>query len=98
MTAAVLSGKYNVLKTKENLNNELGVPLMLLKLGEEHEAAVIEMGISDFGEMSRLGEMVRPDICLITAIGYCHLNNLGDLNGVLCGLKPRFLIICVKTG
>ena len=83
MTAAVLSRKYNVLKTEENLNNELGVPLMLLKLGEEHEAAVIEMGISDFGEMSRLGEMVRPDICLITAIGYCHLDNLGDLNGVL---------------
>ena len=83
MTAAVLSSKYNVLKTPENLNNELGVPLTLLSLREEHEAAVIEMGISDFGEMSRLAQMVRPDICLMTAIGYCHLENLGDLNGVL---------------
>lgn len=83
MTAAVLSQKYNVLKTPENLNNEIGVPLTLLSLKEEHEAAVIEMGISDFGEMSRLAKMVKPDICLITSIGYCHLEQLGDLKGVL---------------
>lgn len=83
MTAAVLSRKYNVLRTPENLNNEIGVPLTLLSLKEEHEAAVIEMGISEFGEMSRLADMVRPDICLMTAVGYCHLETLGDLNGVL---------------
>ena len=83
MTAAALSAKFNVLKTDANLNNEIGVPLTLLSLGEEHEAAVIEMGISDFGEMSRLADMVRPDICIMTSIGYCHLENLGDLNGVL---------------
>lgn len=83
MTAAVLSQKFNVLKTPENLNNEIGVPLTLLMLKEEHEAAVIEMGISDFGEMSRLAKMVRPDICLMTTIGYCHLEQLGDLSGVL---------------
>lgn len=83
MTAAVLSQKYNVLKTPLNLNNEIGVPLTLLSLREEHEAAVIEMGISDFGEMSRLAEMVRPDICIMTNIGCCHLENLRDLDGVL---------------
>jgi UDP-N-acetylmuramoyl-tripeptide--D-alanyl-D-alanine ligase len=83
MTAAVLSQKYNVLKTTANLNNELGVPLTLLSLGEEHEAAVIEMGISNFGEMSRIAEMVRPDICLMTVIGYSHLESLGNLDGVL---------------
>jgi UDP-N-acetylmuramoyl-tripeptide--D-alanyl-D-alanine ligase len=83
MTAAVLSQKYNVLRTPENLNNEIGVPLTLLSLKEEHEAAVIEMGISEFGEMSRLAGMVRPDICVLTAVGYCHLETLGDLNGVL---------------
>jgi UDP-N-acetylmuramoyl-tripeptide--D-alanyl-D-alanine ligase len=83
MTAAVLSSKYNVLKTPENLNNEIGVPLTLLSLREEHEAAVIEMGISDFGEMRRLSKMVRPDICLMTTIGYSHLEALGDLDGVL---------------
>ena len=83
MVSAVLSRKYCVLKTPENLNNELGVPLTILSLREEHEAAVIEMGISDFGEMSRLADIVRPDICIMTAIGSCHLENLGDLNGVL---------------
>jgi len=83
MIAAVLSEKYRVLKTSENLNNELGVPLTLLSLREEHEAAVIEMGISEFGEMSRLAEMARPDICVMTVIGCCHLENLGDLDGVL---------------
>ncbi|NLO46968.1 MAG: UDP-N-acetylmuramoyl-tripeptide--D-alanyl-D-alanine ligase [Clostridiales bacterium] len=83
MTAAVLSAKLSVLKTAENLNNEIGVPLTLLSLSKKHEAAVIEMGISDFGEMSRLGKMVRPDICLMTAIGHSHLETLGDLNGVL---------------
>jgi UDP-N-acetylmuramoyl-tripeptide--D-alanyl-D-alanine ligase len=83
MTAAVLSEKYNVLKTTANLNNELGVPLTLLSLREEHTAAVIEMGISDFGEMRRLSRMVRPNINLMTTIGYCHLENLIDLEGVL---------------
>lgn len=83
MTAAVLSEKYNVLKTPENLNNEIGVPLTLLSLREEHEVAVIEMGISNFGEMRRLAKMVRPDICLMTTIGYSHLEELGDLDGVL---------------
>jgi UDP-N-acetylmuramoyl-tripeptide--D-alanyl-D-alanine ligase len=90
MTAAVLSQKYNVLKTPENLNNEIGVPLTLLMLKEEHEAAVIEMGISAFGEMSRLAKMVRPDICLMTNIGYSHLEQLGDLNGVLRAKREVF--------
>ena len=83
MTADVLSRKFCVLKTPANLNNELGVPLTLLSICEEHEAAVIEMGISDFGEMRRLAEMVRPDICVMTSIGYCHLEKLCDLQGVL---------------
>ena len=83
MICAVLSARLNVLKTPENLNNEIGVPLTLLSLEDSHEAAVIEMGISEFGEMRRLAEMVRPDICLITKIGHCHLEALGDLEGVL---------------
>ena len=83
MIAAVLSERFITLKTEANLNNEIGVPLTLLKIGEEHEAAVIEMGISDFGEMTRLAEMVRPDICVMTSIGHSHLEQLGDLDGVL---------------
>ena len=81
--AGVLSEKYNVLKTEGNFNNEVGVPLTLLRIREEHEAAVVEMGISDFGEMHRLSKMVRPNVCVITNIGQCHLENLGDRDGVL---------------
>lgn len=81
--AAVLSEKYNVLKTIENYNNEIGVPLTLLKIRGEHTAAVVEMGISDFGEMHRLSKMVRPTVCVITNIGQCHLENLKSRDGIL---------------
>ena len=83
MIAAVLSERFNTLKTPANLNNEIGVPLTLLQIDATHEAAVIEMGISDFGEMTRLAEMARPDICVMTSIGHSHLEQLGDLDGVL---------------
>lgn len=79
----VLEEKYTVLKTAGNYNNEIGVPLTLLQIRKEHTAAVVEMGISDFGEMSRLSEMVRPDIAVITNIGQCHLENLGTRDGIL---------------
>jgi len=81
--AGVLSEKYNVLKTDGNYNNEIGVPLTLLRIRREHTAAVIEMGISDFGEMHRLSRMARPDICVITNIGQCHLENLKTRDGIL---------------
>ena len=81
--AGVLSQKYHVLKTEGNFNNEIGVPLTLLRIQEEHEAAVIEMGISDFGEMHRLSKMARPNICVITNIGQCHLENLKTRDGIL---------------
>ncbi|MCD7836461.1 MAG: UDP-N-acetylmuramoyl-tripeptide--D-alanyl-D-alanine ligase [Lachnospiraceae bacterium] len=81
--AGVLSQKYNVLKTDGNYNNEIGVPLTLLRIREKHTAAVIEMGISDFGEMHILSKMVRPDICVITNIGQCHLEKLKDRDGIL---------------
>lgn len=83
MIASVLSQKYNVLKTAGNFNNEIGLPLTLLRIREEHEAAVVEMGISDFGEMHRLAEMAEPDICVITNIGICHLENLKTRDGIL---------------
>lgn len=83
MIASVLSEKYHVLKTGGNFNNEIGVPLTLFRIREEHEAAVVEMGISDFGEMHRLAKMVRPDICVITNIGICHLENLKTRDGIL---------------
>lgn len=83
MIASVLSQKYKVLKTAGNFNNEIGLPLTLLRIREEHEAAVVEMGISDFGEMHRLAKMARPSICVITNIGICHLENLKTRDGIL---------------
>ncbi len=81
--AGVLSEKYHVMKTEGNYNNEIGVPLTLLRIRQEHEAAVVEMGISDFGEMHRLSKMARPNVCVITNIGQCHLENLGTRDGIL---------------
>ena len=90
MLYAVLSQKFKTHKTQGNLNNELGVPLTLLSMPEDTQAAVIEMGISDFGEMTRLSEMVQPTICVLTIIGCCHLENLGDRDGVLKAKTEMF--------
>lgn len=81
--ASVLSQKYRVLKTQGNFNNEIGLPLTVLSIGEEHQAAVLEMGISDFGEMHRLSKIAKPDICVMTNIGQCHLESLGSREGIL---------------
>ncbi len=83
MIAAVLETKFEVLKTQGNFNNEVGLPLTILSIRREHEAAVVEMGISDFGEMQRLSQIAKPSISVITNIGQCHLENLGDRDGVL---------------
>jgi len=89
--AAVLSATKNVLYTEKNLNNDIGVPLTLLSLTEQHEVAVVEMGISDFGDMSILAEMVRPDIFIMTKIGYAHIEELGSLEGVLKAKTEAFM-------
>jgi len=83
MVAAVLSRHFNVLKTAGNFNNDLGVPLTIFALHDEHTAAVVEMGISHFGDMSRLTKIVKPDYGLFTNIGHAHLEYLGDRAGVL---------------
>ena len=83
MIASVLEQKYKVLKTAGNFNNEVGLPLTILNIREEHEIAVVEMGISDFGEMHRLSAIARPDVCVITNIGQCHLENLKSREGIL---------------
>lgn len=83
MIAAVLGQKYNVLKTQGNFNNELGLPLTVFGLRSEHQIAVLEMGISDFGEMHRLAKIARPDTCVITNIGLCHLEFLKSRDGIL---------------
>lgn len=83
MIASVLAQKYCVHKTAGNFNNEIGLPLTVFGLRAEHEVAVLEMGISDFGEMSRLAAIARPSVSVITNIGICHLENLGTRDGIL---------------
>lgn len=83
MISAVLEQHYHILKTEGNLNNQIGIPMMLSRLEPAHQAAVIEMGISGFGEMTALARMVQPTIAVFTIIGHAHLEFLHDLDGVL---------------
>lgn len=83
MTHAVMSSKYNTLKNEGNLNNEIGVPLTLFRLEKEHEAAVIEMGMSGFEEISRMTKAVKPDVAIISNIGVSHIEKLGSREGIL---------------
>ena len=90
MISSVLEQKYSVLKTAGNFNNEIGLPLTIFNIREEHEVAVLEMGINEFGEMHRLAKVARPDICVITNIGLCHLENLIDRDGILRAKTEMF--------
>ena len=90
MIAAVLSQRFNTHKTQKNLNNELGVPWTLLRLDDGHQVSVVEMGISDFGEMRRLTHMVRPTIAVFSVIGDAHLEFLGNRDGVMRAKREIF--------
>ena len=82
MVSAVLSQRFNLLKTDGNLNNQIGVPMTVSRIEAEHEAAVVEMGISGFGEMRLLADIARPTLAVFTVIGHAHLEFLHDLDGV----------------
>lgn len=82
MIASVLSQKFRVHKTQGNFNNNLGLPLTIFQIKPEDEIAVLEMGISHFGEMTKLAETAEPDTMVITNIGTCHLEFLKDRDGV----------------
>ena len=80
--ANVVSQKYKTLKTIGNNNNNIGLPFTILRLKDE-EAAVLEMGMNHFGEISLLSKIARPDICVITNIGTSHIGNLGSRENIL---------------
>ncbi|MCC7202699.1 MAG: UDP-N-acetylmuramoyl-tripeptide--D-alanyl-D-alanine ligase [Nitrospirae bacterium] len=82
MLWSILSQKAHVLKNEGNLNNHIGVPLTLLKLDSSHNMAVIEMGISERGELTRLCRIAAPDSAVITNIGPTHLEKLGRIENV----------------
>ena len=79
---AVLSEKYNILKTEGNFNNDIGLPMTLLGLSPDNDAAVLEMGMSHFGEIEYLSKIATPNIAVITTIGHSHIENLGSREGI----------------
>lgn len=83
MISAVLSARCKTLKTDGNLNNDIGLPKTLFELDETYEAAVIEMGMSDRGEISALSKTAHPTCAVITNIGFCHIENLKTRENIL---------------
>lgn len=82
MAAAVLGERYNVLKTDGNFNNNIGLPLTLLRLDSKSELCVLEMGMNHAGEIEYLSGIAEPDVALITNIGDSHIENLGSREGI----------------
>ncbi len=83
MMAAVFTSRYNTLKTEGNLNNEIGTPKTLFRLDDTTEAAVIEMGMSGFGEIEELSRAVKPDVGVVTWVGVSHIEALGSRENIL---------------
>ena len=83
LVAAVLSAKFKVFKTLGNFNNEIGLPMMIFKLDKSYDVAVLEMGMSDFGEIHNLCETSKPNIAIITNIGMSHIENLKTRENIL---------------
>ena len=83
LIAAFLSEKYKVFKTKGNFNNQIGLPLMILELDSTYDVAVLEMGMSNLGEIDVLANCARPDIAVITNIGLSHIENLKTQDNIL---------------
>ena len=100
MITCVLSSKYRVYSTKKNFNNEIGLPKTLLEMEEGYDIAVLEMGMNHFGEISRLTNIAKPDVAVITNVGKAHIGNLGSQENILKakleileGLKKDGLLI-----
>ena len=92
MIAAVLSVKYKVLKTEGNFNNNIGLPLTLLRLDRTHQVGVLEMGMDKPGEIDYLSDIVRPEVGVITNIGDAHIEKLGSRENIFkakCELLPN---------
>lgn len=83
LISQILNTEYNVLKTEGNKNNELGVPLMLSQINDNHEIIVLELGMNHRNEIKRLTKICKPDIAIITNIGTAHIGNLKSQKNIL---------------
>ena len=90
MCAAILSQRGSVLATQGNLNNEIGVPLTLLRLTPEHQFAVLELGANHPGEIAWTTSLARPDVALINNVAAAHLEGFGSLQGVALAKSEIF--------
>ena len=79
---SVVAQKYKTLKTQGNMNNHIGLPMTILGL-KDHEALVVEMGMNHFGEISKLTNIAKPTIAVITNVGTAHIGNLGSRENIL---------------
>lgn len=93
-----LSGRYNVLCTQGNLNNQIGVPLTLLRLTREHTFAIIEMGASHPGDISELCEIALPNQGVITNVGKAHLEGFGSFEGVVRTKTELYRFLMERDG
>ncbi len=91
LTAAVLAETFHILKTDGNFNNDIGLPLTLFRLQKEHQAAVIEMGMSGFGEIDALARITEPDFAIMTNIGLSHIEKLGSQENIYRAKAELFL-------
>lgn len=94
MTAACLATAAPTLATQGNLNNDIGMPLMLTRIEEQHRFAVLEMGANHAGEIAYLTALAKPDIVVITNAGDAHLEGFGSRDGVARGKGE---ILCGET-
>jgi UDP-N-acetylmuramoyl-tripeptide--D-alanyl-D-alanine ligase len=97
MLASILRQKAEVLATEGNYNNELGVPLTLFRLEEEHRYAVLEMGATRAGDIAYLGAMAKPDVGLVNNIGPAHLEGFGSIDGT-ARAKGEMYSVLSKSG
>lgn len=98
LISAVLSTQYNVLFTKGNLNNHIGVPLTLLQLTTAHEIAVVEMGANKPGDIQELATIAEPTHGIITNIGRAHLQGFKNLEGVITTKSELYHFISATKG
>ena len=95
LTAAVLASRFSVLKTEANFNNEIGLPLTLLNLTCDHQAAVVEMGMRGLGEIAELARIAEPTAGIVTNVGETHMELLGSLDNI--ALAKSELVTAIPT-